>query len=58
MFIVKPVKVKKVKTKNRFNVLCSKGYTIKYIWESDWKNWKKTKIGKIPIKEYNSLISF
>ena len=47
-----------IKTKNRFNVLCSKGYTIKYIWESDWKNWKKTKIGKIPIKEYNSLISF
>ena len=28
------------------------GYNIKYIWESDWKNWSKNKTGIIPLQEY------
>jgi hypothetical protein len=31
-------------TLNRFKDLQSKGYDIKYIWESDWDEFKKTKL--------------
>ena len=39
-------------TIKRFNLLKDNGYIIKYIWESDWKNWLKNKIGDIPLQEY------
>jgi hypothetical protein len=39
-------------TFNRFKRLSSIGYKVKYIWEADWKNWIRSKEGKIPIKEY------
>jgi len=39
-------------TFKKFDILKSLGYTIKYIWESDWKKWKKTKYKKIPIIKY------
>jgi hypothetical protein len=40
------------KTFNRFSEIVSRGYTVKYIWENDWKEWSKNKIGDIPIQEY------
>lgn len=40
------------KTIKKFNVLKRMGYIIKYIWENDWKNWNKLKIGNIPLLEY------
>jgi hypothetical protein len=40
------------KTMERFQKIKKLGYTIKYIWEHDWKNWYKTKTGNIPLQEY------
>lgn len=37
----------------RFHTLKKSGYTVKYIWETDWLNWSKYKNGPLPIKEYN-----
>ena len=45
------------RTFNRFSKLSKLGYVIKYIWESDWKTWKKDKTQPLPIKIYaNSSI--
>ena len=40
------------KTFSRFNDISKLGCTIKYIWESDWKKWKKAKIGTVPLETY------
>ena len=40
------------RTFNRFKKLKTMGYTVKYIWENDWKEWSKNKMGDIPIQEY------
>ena len=40
------------KTMKKFQILKENGYSVKYIWEIDWKNWLKNKIGEIPLKEY------
>lgn len=40
------------RTWERFEKIKNIGYTIKYIWESDWKKWSKNKVGQIPIQEY------
>lgn len=45
------------KTFVRFNDISKLGFTIKYIWESDWNEWKKTKIGNVPLKTYVPLES-
>jgi hypothetical protein len=39
-------------TFKRFDRLSSIGYKIKYIWETDWKNWIKSKERSIPIQDY------
>ena len=45
------------KTFSRFNDISKLGCTIKYIWESDWKTWKKAKIGTVPLETYVPQIS-
>lgn len=40
------------RTWDRFEKLKIMGYTVKYIWENDWKEWSKNKMGDIPIQEY------
>ena len=37
---------------DKFKKLKDNGYIVKYIWESDWKNWSKNKTGNIPLQEY------
>ena len=39
-------------TWKRFGILKRLGYSIKYIWESDWKRWSKNKQGLVPLQEY------
>jgi hypothetical protein len=39
-------------TFKKFETLKSLGYNVKYIWESDWKMFKKQKIKNLNIKEY------
>jgi len=39
-------------TLNKFKILKENGYTIKYIWWSDWNDWSKNKMGNIPIIKY------
>jgi len=46
------------KTIARFDVLVNLGYSIKYIWENEWDAWLTDKTNPLPLKEYNSLISF
>jgi very-short-patch-repair endonuclease len=41
------------KTVKRFNILTSMGYTVKYVWESEWDVWKKNKRGDPPIITHN-----
>jgi hypothetical protein len=36
----------------RFKKLKKMGYNVKYIWEMDWKSWKRGKLEKIPIKNF------
>ena len=36
----------------RFERLNGLGYSVKYIWESDWKSWKKGKSASLPIQTY------
>ena len=36
-------------TFKKFRVLKSAGYEIRYIWENEWKQWQKTKLGEIPL---------
>jgi hypothetical protein len=43
------------KTFSRFDKLISRGYTIKYIWEHDWKLWVKNKTGAIPLIDYQPI---
>ena len=40
------------KTFSRFNDISKLGCTVKYIWEADWNEWKKTKIGNVPLETY------
>ena len=40
-------------TIQKFNKLNDLGYSIYYIWESDWNLWNKGKINTFPIKKYN-----
>jgi hypothetical protein len=37
----------------RFDKLVSRGYTVKYVWENEWDDWSKNKIGTIPITEHH-----
>ncbi len=39
-------------TKNKFKQLTSNGYKIKYIWESDWKKFKKNKVKTLHLNEF------
>jgi len=39
-------------TFQRLDELKKLGYSIKYIWEYDWNDWSKNKMGNIPIVEY------
>lgn len=41
------------KTMKRFDELVVMGYSVKYIWESDWDDWKKTDDGELPIVVHN-----
>lgn len=36
----------------RFDDLIDYGYVVKYVWENQWRKWKKTKIGPIPLLEH------
>lgn len=40
------------RTIDKFFELHTNGYSVKYIWESEWNNWKKDKSKKLPILEY------
>lgn len=40
------------KTVLKFNTLNDRGYSIYYMWESDWNSWKKDKISQIPLKKF------
>ena len=53
-FIQRAIKIHgdRSRTFNRFSELSDLGYNIKYIWESDWKNWNKSKVGEIPLTTY------
>jgi hypothetical protein len=44
------------KTFNRFKILKENGYDVKYIWESDWKDFKNgiNKTPKIVLYNYKS----
>lgn len=41
------------KTFSRFDKLISRGYTVKYMWENDWKSWIKHKTSTLPLLEYH-----
>ena len=36
----------------KFEILKRNGYSIKYIWESDWDLWNKNQGQKIPLLEF------
>lgn len=40
-------------TFNRFNILKKYGYTIRYIWESDWNDYKNDTTENLKLMEYN-----
>lgn len=40
------------KTFKRFDKLVQMGYSIRYIWENDWKQWKSGKTKKLLIETY------
>jgi hypothetical protein len=40
---------------NKFKKLKSAGYDVKYIWESDWKKWLKSKNSIIPIQNFDRI---
>lgn len=39
-------------TFKRFEILKSHGYSIKYVWESDWNDFVKGKVEKPDIQDY------
>ena len=41
-----------MRTINRFDQIANLGYKIFYIWESDWKKWKKQKSMQLPMNKH------
>ena len=41
-----------INTLNKIKDLTSKGYAVKYVWEADFKKWKKQNTSPLPITTY------
>ena len=46
------------RTDRKFKRLKSLGYSVKYVWESDWNDWKRSLDEKISIREYNNRVEW